>query len=356
MEVNSACKTIRQAAAVKIASVPAALKKQRAFAFTLIELLVVIAIIALLAALLLPALKSARDQGYRAICLNNQHQIYVAAASFLTDSDDCLPPSGNWSADNYGTTYPVADLKNVPGANQAICGSTFTWGRDFPEQYLGLKFVAKYRSGTAINTNNFPRGATFADRNGVLFCPSSGYKNIDDRRGEAPVNYGRPETQIDYLLTGLSTTHRPSADTGVMGYSVLRSAGLWQQRSDGYQVPFSFDSCGADRKSGVYYPGVHTPHGPSEAAYGAQLATGLNLVETDGSGRWLNQTDCQLVQSPINGSFFQWVPKGKRLPMYVNYNAVATPPVSLRVYKNGIDTYEDGALYGVVVRMVSTSP
>ena len=59
--------------------------------FTLIELLVVIAIIAGLAALLLPALKAARESGYRAACLNNQRQIYVAAASFLTTTTRCRP-------------------------------------------------------------------------------------------------------------------------------------------------------------------------------------------------------------------------------------------------------------------------
>jgi prepilin-type N-terminal cleavage/methylation domain-containing protein len=47
--------------------------------FTLIELLVVVAIIALLAALLLPSLREAREKGRRVRCLLNQRQIYIAA-------------------------------------------------------------------------------------------------------------------------------------------------------------------------------------------------------------------------------------------------------------------------------------
>ena len=118
-------------------------------AFTLIELLVVIAIIALLAALLLPALTSARERGRRVACLNNQRQIYIAASAFIGDNDDCLPPSSSWSADSYGTTYPIG-YDPVAAGNQAQLGSTFTWGRDFPEQYLGAKQVAKYRGGANI--------------------------------------------------------------------------------------------------------------------------------------------------------------------------------------------------------------
>ncbi|MBQ9787215.1 MAG: DUF1559 domain-containing protein [Lentisphaeria bacterium] len=59
--------------------------------FTLIELLVVIAIIAILAAILLPALNSARERGRSATCVNNSKQIAMALAMYLGTSDDNFP-------------------------------------------------------------------------------------------------------------------------------------------------------------------------------------------------------------------------------------------------------------------------
>jgi prepilin-type N-terminal cleavage/methylation domain-containing protein/prepilin-type processing-associated H-X9-DG protein len=98
--------------------------------FTLIELLVVIAIIAILAAMLLPALNKAKEQANITACMNNQKQLQTAWLMYVADFNETMP-TNSWNHQGGNSAGGTADSWVVGNAGSPL-QANITGGSLFP--------------------------------------------------------------------------------------------------------------------------------------------------------------------------------------------------------------------------------
>jgi type II secretory pathway pseudopilin PulG len=148
------------------------LTQKRSIGFSLIELLVVVGMIAIMIAILLPALSKARDQANRVGCANNLRQIYLALEAYAGDHNGKLP------APAYSTQY-IYSLHTI----------------DSLATGLGPAGTAKYDFGREI----WP----YIHQQAIFICPSADLNAVPSPVLYSPDNWPQTESELSgkWMLT-----------------------------------------------------------------------------------------------------------------------------------------------------------